>query len=149
VVVVSFPSLSSPGERRRAMVRGLGMVAVLGVVATAAAWLLSGLAMIFVGGDDYLEIEPRLWLFAALGMLLAMLQLLVYSVLARQGQRSVYAVWLALVAIVAAGLTAASLSGLLSVVLVVDALLLTLLLGASLIILRRSDQRAEPTSVSA
>ena len=49
--------------------------------------------MIFVGGEEYAEIEPRLWLFAMLGTLLSMLQLLVYSVLARQGQRSVYSVW--------------------------------------------------------
>ena len=49
--------------------------------------------MIFVGGDDYAEIESLLWLFAVLGTLLSMLQLLVYSVLARQGTRSAYLVW--------------------------------------------------------
>ena len=51
--------------------------------------------MVFVGGDEYAEIESQLWLFAVLGTVLAMLQLLVYSVLARQGQRSVYLVWAA------------------------------------------------------
>ena len=93
--------------------------------------------MIFVGGAEYTEIEPRLWLFAMLGTLLSMLQLLVYSVLARQGQRSVYAVWLALVVMVVAGLQTSTVTGLLTVVLVTDATLLVLLLAASLTILRR------------
>ncbi len=44
--------------------------------------------MIFIGGDEYAEVEDELWLFAILGTLLAMLQLLVYAVLARQGGRS-------------------------------------------------------------
>lgn len=143
VVIVAFPSMSSQSERRRAMLRSLGIVVVLGAAATTAAWLLSSLAMIFVGGERYAEIEPQVWLFAALGTLLAMLQLLVYSVLARQGQRSVYAVWLALVAMVAAGLTTSSVTGLLTVVLTVDTLLLALLLVASLAILRRPTRIEE------
>ena len=49
--------------------------------------------MVFVGGDAYAEIESQLWLFAVLGTVLALLQLVVYSVLARQGTRSTYLVW--------------------------------------------------------
>ena len=148
VVVVAFPSLSSPRERRRAMIRGLSIVAALGALATTAAWLLSGLAMIFVGGAEYTEIQSRLWLFAALGTLLAMLQLLVYAVLARQGQRSVYAVWLALVVMVAAGLATSTLTGLLTVVLSVDTVLFVLLFGASFSLLRRPAPvpEAEPVA---
>lgn len=147
VVIVAFPSMSSADERRRALTRSLTLVAILGAGATAAAWALPQLASIFVGGAEYAEIEPRLWLFATLGTLLSMLQLLVYSVLARQGQRSVYAVWLALVAIVAIGLTTSSVTGLLTVVLVVDAVLLVLLLAASLAIVRRPE-RVEETVAS-
>ena len=98
--------------------------AMLGVVATLGAWLLSGLALVFVGGKDYSEIQSQLWLFAVLGTVLAMLQLLVYSVLARQGQRSVYLVWAALVALVALGLTVSTVDGLLAVVLTIDLALL-------------------------
>ena len=36
VVVVAFPAMSTPGERRRALVGSLGLVAVLGVVASSA-----------------------------------------------------------------------------------------------------------------
>jgi hypothetical protein len=135
--------MSSPAERRTAMVRSLSFIAALGAVATAAAWLLPHLAMIFVGGAEYVEIEPQLWLFAMLGTLLSMLQLLVYSVLARQGQRSVYAVWLALVVMVVAGLQTSTVTGLLTVVLVTDATLLALLLAASLTILRRPVRQPE------
>ena len=45
----------------------------------SARWLLSGVALVFVGGAEYAEIEDQLWLFAVLGTVLAMLQLLVYA----------------------------------------------------------------------
>ena len=59
-----------------------------------------------MGGDNYDEIADHLWIFAILGTVLSMLQLLVYSVLARQGQRSVYLVWAAFVAMIGLGLAA-------------------------------------------
>jgi O-antigen/teichoic acid export membrane protein len=137
VVVVTFPAMSTPRERSRALLRGLLMVGGIGVVATAGAYFLSPLAMVFVGGSQYSEIESRLWLFAVLGTLLAMLQLLVYAVLARQGRRSVYAPWAALVLVVVLGLGCDSLDSLLAVVVGVDALLLVVLLGISLYLARR------------
>lgn len=136
VVVVAFPSMSSAHERRRALTRSLGAVAAIGVVAILGALVLSDLAMIFVGGDSYSEIESRLWMFALLGTALSMLQLLVYSVLARQGQRSVYFVWAALVAVVAAGSQVTTLDGLLTVVILVDLTLLAILIGLSLWLVR-------------
>ena len=137
VVVLAFPAMSSASERRKALTRSLGLVAALGVVATLGAWLLSGLALVFVGGKDYSEIQSQLWLFAVLGTVLAMLQLLVYSVLARQGQRSVYLVWAALVALIALGLTVSTVDGLLAVVLTIDLALLAALVFVSLYLLNR------------
>lgn len=136
VVVLAFPAMSSTGERRRALGRALGLVAALGAAAVAGAWLLPELALVFVGGDDYADIQSRLWLFAVLGTTLAMLQLLVYSVVARQGRRSVYVIWLALATLVAIGSTATTLGGLLARVLTVDLTLLVLLAAASLVLLR-------------
>ncbi len=72
-----------------------------------------------------------------LGTVLAMLQLLVYSVLARQGQRSVYLVWAALVALVAVGSTVSTVDGLLAVVLTIDLALLAALVFVSLYLLNR------------
>lgn len=137
VVVVAFPAMSTVRERRRTLVRGLVAVAAIGAVSTAGAWGLSGLAMVFVGGAQYDEIQGLLWLFAVLGTCLAMLQLLVYSVLARQGRRSVYVPWVALVALVAAGLGADSVESLLVIVVVVDAALLAVLLTVSLVLTAR------------
>ncbi|MCW2843716.1 MAG: Polysaccharide biosynthesis protein, partial [Nocardioides sp.] len=85
VVVVAFPSMSTVDERRLALLRSLGAVAALGLACTLGALLLSDVAMVFVGGGEYSDVQSRLWTFAVLGTLLSMLQLLVYSVLARQG----------------------------------------------------------------
>lgn len=131
VVVVFFPAMSTVRERQQALVRGLLLMTGIGVVAVVGAHVLSPIAILFVGGDAYLEIEGRLWLFALLGTVLAMLQLLVYSVLARQGRRSVYAPWAALVVLVAVGLTCETPGELLTVVVIVDATLLAALLVAS------------------
>jgi O-antigen/teichoic acid export membrane protein len=132
VVVVAFPDMATPESRQRALVRSLVAIGVLGVLAVGAAKLLSGVAMIFVGGAEFGEVEGLLWVFAALGTVLAMLQLQVYAVLARQGRRSVLLVWAALLALVVLGLRAESLGALITVVVLVDAALLVVLTGVSL-----------------
>ncbi len=136
VVVVAFPAMSTASERRHALTRSLALVAGLGVVATAGAALLPDLALIFVGGDGYSEIAGRLWLFAVLGTVLSMLQLLVYAVLARQGRRSTLLVWLALVVLTLGGFTVHTLGALLVLVLGVDVLLLVVLTAVSLLLVR-------------
>jgi len=132
VVVVAFPSMSTVEERKKALLRSLALVSVLGACAVLGAWVLSDVAMIFVGGVDYSDVQSRLWLFAILGTLLSMLQLLVYSVLARQGTRSAYLVWVAVVAVVIGGLLQDSLDGLLMTVIIIDAVLFVTLLTLSL-----------------
>jgi O-antigen/teichoic acid export membrane protein len=131
VVVVAFPSMSTVEARRRALVRSLGLVLLLGVLCTLGAWLFSDLALVFVGGSEYAEVQSRLWVFAVLGTLLSMLQLIVYSVLARRGTRSAYLVWLGVAALVGAALMATTIDGLLTVVITVDSVLLAVLLGIS------------------
>jgi O-antigen/teichoic acid export membrane protein len=143
IVVIAFPSMATQDGRRRALTASLTLIAALGVFVTLAAAVVPDLALIFVGGDSYDEIADNLWIFAILGTLLAMLQLLVYSVLARQGQRSVYLVWGALVAIVVAGLTASTLRGLLTVVIATDAVLLAALLCISLLVIQRPSSTPE------
>nr|WP_221634151.1 polysaccharide biosynthesis protein [Nocardioides luti] len=132
VVVVAFPSMSTVEERRKALLRSLALVLGLGVLCTLGALVLSGVAMVFVGGSDYDEIQSRLWAFAVLGTLLSMLQLLVYSVLARQGTRSTWFVWAAVLALLLASVWVATLGGLLALVVVVDGALFALLLALSL-----------------
>jgi O-antigen/teichoic acid export membrane protein len=131
VVVVAFPSMSTVEERRHALVRSLQLVAVLGVICTAGAYLLSDVAMVFVGGAEYADVQSRLWLFAILGTLLAMLQLLVYSVLARQGTRSAYLVWIGVAVLVGLTLMVTTLDALVATVTAVDAGLFVVLLGVT------------------
>jgi O-antigen/teichoic acid export membrane protein len=142
VVVVAFPSMSTAGQRRLALVRSLSLVAALGAACTIGTWALSGLALVFVGGDEYVEVESQLWVFAVLGTVLAMLQLLVYSVLARRGTRSTYLVWAAVVVMVVTTLQATTVGGLLRTVLVVDVALLVVLTAISFWRLR--EPVAEP-----
>lgn len=133
VVVVAFPDLASAKDRRYALTRSLVLVAALGLVSTLGALLLPRLALAFVGGVQYDDISGGLWLFALLGTVLSMLQLLVYSVIARRGRRSVYALWAALVALVGLGSLSDTPLQLLAVVLAVDGVLLAVLLVAALV----------------
>jgi O-antigen/teichoic acid export membrane protein len=128
VVVVAFPDLSTAESRRPALLRSLGLVAVLGVLGIAGVLLLPRLALAFVGGSAYAQVSDQLWLFAILGTVLSMLQLLVYAVLARSGRRPVLLVWLAFSLLIVGGLQAMSVTGLLLTVLTVDSVLLLALL---------------------
>ena len=132
VVVIAFPSMSRHDAGRRMHLISLGAVLVIGVVTVLGVLVLSGLAVVFIGGHEYADLQHRLWAFAALGTLLAMLQLLIYNIVARQRQRTVLLVWVALAALLAAAPLIGSLTALLTVVLLVDAALFLVLLVRSL-----------------
>lgn len=132
VVVLLFPSMSTIDARRSALLRGLGLVVAIGGCATAGAYLLSGVAMTFIGGDDYADVESRLWLFAVFGTCLAALQLIVYSVLGRQGIRSKYVLWLGVAALGVAGAMTDTLMSLAVTVTVIDVVIVASLLAVSL-----------------
>jgi O-antigen/teichoic acid export membrane protein len=132
VVVIAFPSMAAAGARRNMHLRGLGMILGIGAIATAGAWAFSGLAVIFIGGDAYSELEPIIWAFAGVGTLLAMIQLMIYSVVARQHQRSVFVVWAGLLTLLAVAPFVDSVDFLLSGVVVVESTVLLVLLALSL-----------------
>lgn len=142
VVIIAFRDMATQKSRRRALVRSLTAVGVVGVIAVVAAELLSGVAVILVGGAEFGEVEGTLWLFALLGTVLAMLQLQVYAVLATQARRSVLLLWAALLVIVLLSLRADSIIGLVGIVVGVDAVLLVVLTVASL---RLTKQPTPPT----
>jgi O-antigen/teichoic acid export membrane protein len=129
VSIVAFPSMAS-GESSRTFVLAVGSVVALGALATAATAVLPGLALVFVGGSEYADVRSRLWVFAVLGTLLAVMMMVVYALIARGGQRSVYLTWLGLATIVVLGLTVHTVTGMLSVVIAVDAVLVVVLLVA-------------------
>ena len=98
VGVVLLPRLADAGSRSRAVGRAIAVVAVLGAVLTLLAALLGGTALSMVGGSAYGDgLGGAVWLFAVLGTLLAVAQLLLYSGIAAADRRSVVAVWFAAV----------------------------------------------------
>jgi O-antigen/teichoic acid export membrane protein len=129
VSIVAFPSMAS-GDSPRTFVMAVGAVIALGAVATLGTALLPGLALIFVGGSEYEGVQSRLWIFAVLGTVLAVLMMVVYALLARGRQRSVYLTWVALAAIIGFGLKVHTIGDLLTVVIAVDTVLVLVLLVA-------------------
>lgn len=120
VIVAAFPAMSKPNATHRLHLMGLGLVLAIGVVTTAGVFVLSGLAVVFVGGEKYDALQDQLWLFAVLGTLLAMIQMLVYSVLARQHQRMVFFIWGALVVLMGFAPLIATRDSLLTTVMCID-----------------------------
>ena len=128
VVVIVFPAMSGAGSRRRTNALALGLVGAIGLATVLGVTALSGLAVTFVGGPDYADVQGLLWAFAVLGTLLALLQLMVYNLVARQQQRAVLLIWVALAAVGVGGAATGSVSALLTTVALVDAVLLVVLL---------------------
>lgn len=125
VVVLAFPSMAAGGDERREIHgRALVLVALLGLAAVLGAAVLRPLALVFVGGDEYADVADRLWLFAVLGTVLSVLQVLVYDVVARQHHRAVVGIWVAVLAIAASAPFVDTTSQLLGWVLAVDTVVL-------------------------
>jgi O-antigen/teichoic acid export membrane protein len=132
VVVIAFPSMSQQPSSRRMHVYSVGATLAIGLVTVAGVAVLSALAVVFIGGSQYSDLQGRLWAFALLGTVLALLQLMVYNVVARQHQRTVYVIWAAMAVLIAAAPLLGSLDRLLTLVICVDTTLFVVLLLASL-----------------
>ncbi len=101
VVVLVFPSMSADTSRRGVQAKALGLILVMGLLAVGAAAAGSRLAVLFIGGAEYAELAPDIWVFAVLGTVLAMTQLQVYAVVARQHAAAVFVLWGGLAAVLA------------------------------------------------
>jgi hypothetical protein len=97
---------------------------------------------VFIGGQEYAAIQDRLWIFAVLGTVLSVIQLLVYSVVARQSRRTVYLVWAALAVLSVAVGFAHTATELVVTVTLVDGALMIVLLSVSWWRLRQDDPAA-------
>ncbi|MGZ4580616.1 MAG: lipopolysaccharide biosynthesis protein [Nocardioidaceae bacterium] len=132
VVVIAFPSMASAGARRSLHLKSLGLVLGIGLMAVAGAALLSSLAVVFIGGGQYAALQGTIWAYAGLGTLLAMIQLMVYDVVARQHQRAVYWIWGALGLLLCTIPLIGSVSTLLTIVVSIDCALLMILVVVNL-----------------
>src|SRR4051794_25812099 len=140
VVVIAFPAMSRTESGRRMHLLGLALVLAIGACTVLATAVLSPLGVVFIGGGEYAALQGRLWAFAVLGTLLAMIQLLVYNVVARQHRSMVFVVWAALVAVLCSTPFLGSLTGLLRVVVSVDSALFVVLLMTG----QREPRGADP-----
>ncbi|WP_370290888.1 lipopolysaccharide biosynthesis protein [Nocardioides sp.] len=143
-VIILFPSMSTEGESRSALLRGLALLSGLGALCVGATYLLSSLALVFIGGGEYAGVRDQLWLFAALGGLLSVLQLLVYAGLAKRGRGTKWLTAAGVVALVGLGTAADTVTGLVLVVLAVDTLVIVLLLALQMLRHRRAAEPAVP-----
>lgn len=133
LIVLGFPTMAAGGEARaRNHRRALTILVALGVCAVAGAAALPWLALQFVGGAAYDEIEGQLWLFAALGLALSLVQFLVYDAVARQDHAALRSVWLAVALLAASVAFVSTVGSLLMWALAVDTGLVLVLLALSL-----------------
>ena len=129
VTVVAFPAMARQGRGGRVQAGGLGLILLIGGSATLVVRIWGDLALPFVGGDAYAQVVPQLWVFATIGTLLASVQLLVYSALARAHHRAVFFIWGAVAAILVSIPWVDSVERLLLVTVSVDLALLLVLLA--------------------
>ena len=132
VVVVAFPSMSKEETSRTTLLAALGLSAFIGGVGVLATLVLPSWAQVFVGGKDFAAITDELWKFAIVGILLAMIQLLVYSALARRQGRAVILIWTSLALLVVVALTVNAATSLVLVVVAIDGVLFLALLAVAL-----------------
>ena len=96
VAVVLLPRLGDPAGRARELPRGLAVVAVMGGVLTLGAAVLGPQTLHLIGGPAHgAHLGGVVWLFAALGTLLGVAQLLLFSAIATRAGAGVTAVWIA------------------------------------------------------
>ncbi|WP_121252679.1 oligosaccharide flippase family protein [Nocardioides ferulae] len=129
IVVIAFPSMASRGASLGTLAKSLTVAAAMGLVGLGGVLVLPDLALVFVGGEEFGAIRDDLWLFAIVGTLLSMVQLLLYSVLARQQLRAVLMIWAALAALMLSASTVHSVTSLVTLVCTLDGLLLAGLLA--------------------
>ncbi len=119
---VLFADLTDLDRHRGLLLRAVAALSGLGLILVAGSWAVHRLVAAVVGGGSYPELGADVWLFAALGSCLAMLQFLLISGLAIRSRRVTAVVWLAIGAECVAVLTRArpSVHGIIATVVVVN-----------------------------
>jgi O-antigen/teichoic acid export membrane protein len=97
-----YPRMARAGERARAVRDALAITAGVGGVGVAVAAFAGAPLVRIVGGESFAALAPLAWVFTAVGVTLALVQVLVYADLAAAGRRVGLAVWLAALSAVGA-----------------------------------------------
>jgi len=98
VAVIVLPRFVDEQHRRRAVPAALAVIALLDAWVVLPTLLYGPAIIRLIGGPGYGTHVTAAWLFALLGSLLALVQLLLYSRIASADRRSATAVWAAVVA---------------------------------------------------
>lgn len=98
LAVLAYPRLARRRARRRALVAALALTVAIGLMAVVGSSLVARRLIEVTAGPDYADIAPLAAAFALLGLLMAVLQLMVYSGLARRHRVTEAVVWFGIVA---------------------------------------------------
>jgi O-antigen/teichoic acid export membrane protein len=97
VIMIMFASLADTGRHRAAARRAAQVVVVVGAACVAGAAVLGPLIVAFVGGGKYHALDHRIWIYALLGALLAVIQLALLAGLAQRNPRRAALIWATIV----------------------------------------------------
>ena len=141
VGVVMLPRLADEEHRRRLLPSALALVAGVGALLALGTAALGSAALPLIGGSAYgTTLGAATWLFAVLGTLLALAQLLLYSGIATSDRLAVGAVWAAAAA-EAVAVTLLAADGRLTVVTTAVTAVVTALLLVAVGLLRSRRER--------
>lgn len=103
IATMYYPRMARPAERRAAVRAAVGMTAAVGVLGVLVAAVAGDLLTSVVGGRAYVgELGHQAWVFTALGVALALVQVLVYADLADHRHGVGALVWVAVAVTVGA-----------------------------------------------
>jgi len=103
VIVIAFPAMARRQDRRSVLLAA-SVTAALGLAVTAVVVAFGPLVVAALGGSQYSELASEAWLFATVGALFAIAQVLLYGQVARGNRWAVAFLWAA-VAIFAAAVS--------------------------------------------
>jgi len=95
---VLFASLTDTQRHQRVFGRAVASIAGLALVLTGLSWLLGGFTAAVVAGNKYPELADQIWLFAALGGCLAIVQFTLVAGLAVRNVAVTALIWLTVAA---------------------------------------------------
>lgn len=100
VAVMAYARMVDARRGRTTLV-GLGIVATIGLLCTAAVWLAPELVVSIIAGPEYADMAELLPLFALIGACGALLQFVVYGLVAIRDRRLIPVIWLGTAALIA------------------------------------------------
>jgi O-antigen/teichoic acid export membrane protein len=107
VLVISLPRFGDRRRHRSALRVSAAVVALCGILVTAAVAVFGSLTVRLVAGAGYEDVSGLAWMFAALGSSFALVQLLLYARIARRERRPALVLWVAVAALLVVVVVAA------------------------------------------